>query len=252
MFLVHTDFGHDPDDAIALAYLIEHRLIPNIIGITPGHFQQEVAMTGFLNCYDETSYFADIKLYKSNIVEYNPSFNIGKHYIFNSGRKYLFFPPYDMKVDKALIIGPAKNIGNRLECEELYFQGGYSPNSIKPLEKFRGLDAVQSFNPNGAIADFLLLRDSTKIKRKYYIGKNVCHGFTKRDLVKIWQPKNPTICKFFDELKDDKAMHDVLAAILFMNKDLGIWSQEKPVRIAGKYTTEPTNEEIYSLIGLNL
>jgi len=253
MFLVHTDFGHDPDDAIAIAYLIEHCLIPNIIGITPGHFQQEVAMTGFLNCYDETNYFADIELYKSSSVEYNPSFNIGKHYIFNSGSKYVFFPPNDMKVDKALIIGPAKNIGDKLECEELYFQGGYSPNSRHKLAKFNNLVDVQSFNPGGAKEDFIKLVNSDKIAKKYFVGKNVCHGFTKADLKKIWEPKNPIVKQFFDQLQDTKAMHDVLAAILFRDKNLGIWEQEKPVMTSkGKCTTVPTTEEIWTLVGLNI
>jgi hypothetical protein len=156
-----------------------------------------------------------------------------------------------MYVDKALIIGPAKNIGDILRCEELYFQGGYSPNSIVPLPKFDGMNNVPSFNPNGAPKYFEALLTTNDIRQRYYIGKNVCHGFTKGDLRKMWEPKNKLVLKFWNELSESKAMHDVLAAMMFINKDMGIWERAKPIKTKNGYTTEPTTEEIYTLIGVN-
>ena len=134
----------------------------------------------------------------------------------------------------------------------MFFQGGYSPNSIEPLEKFKGMEAVPSFNPNGAKKDFNKLLESDKIVNKYYIGKNVCHGFTKEKLTQIWEPKQPRIKAFWDKLSPTKAMHDVLAAMMLQNKDLGIWEQAKPYWTGGKLTTVPTDEQIFTLIGLNL
>lgn len=248
-FLVHTDFGHDPDDAIALAYLIEHGVTPNCISITPGAWEQELALTGFLESYFQTSWLVgNIDLEKS--TRNAKHVEIGKHKIFYTNFKRIFFPIENKEVDKALIIGPAKNVGGTLNCKELYFQGGYSPNSIVPLPKFRGKQSVPSFNPNGARKDFDQLLTTQDIEKRYYIGKNICHGFTKERLSKIWEPKNVVVKKFWNQLKPTKAMHDVLAAIMFINKDIGIWEQAEPTKLDGGWTTVPTDKEIYTLIGV--
>jgi hypothetical protein len=240
---LHTDFGHDPDDAIALSFLIEHGVMPEIISITPGYAEQEYALVGFLESYVETC-----RLEKVDRVS-NKTLDIGKYKIFCGGVKRVFFNVEEHTVDKALIIGPAKNLGGKIRCEEMFFQGGYSPNSLEPLEKFKGMDAVESFNPSGAKDDFNALLASADIQCKYYIGKNICHGFTKDKLRRIWQPKNPLVLKFWNLLEEKKAMHDVLAAMIFVNKDLGIWEQAKPTWIGNKMTTTPTTEQIYTLVG---
>lgn len=251
--ILYTDIGHDPDDAIALAFLCEHRVSFESVGIFPGYQKQAsivMQITGELWGVGEPYVFRNSEPSKEKEDAYNPGKHstIGEEYF-----RHLVFPIEDSIVtDKALIIGPAKGLGKRLECDEMYFQGGYSPNSIEPLEKFRGITEVQSYNPSGAREDFKELLASDKIKRKYYIGKNVCHGFTKATLEKIWKPRESTrIMHFWNNLEPSKAMHDVLAAILFMNKDFGIWERAKPVFNGLKMTTVPTDEEIYSLIGIN-
>jgi len=246
-FLVHTDFGHDSDDAIALAYLIEHGYIPHTIGITPGFFQQNLALCGLLQSYDVTIQ----QYYTSEVGKVSDTFNHGKHKMFDA--KEILYPHCTNWIfDKVLIIGPAKNIGHKVKCEELFFQGGYSPNSVASLAKFEGVQAVQSFNPSGAKTDFNKLLESPDIKHKYYIGKNVCHGFTKHHLQKMWKPKNELVKKFWNQLTEYKAMHDVLAAMIFIDKDFGIWEQAKPTWVGNKMTTTTTTEEIYSLIGINV
>lgn len=254
--LLHTDFGHDPDDAIALAYLIEHNACPDIIGITPGHIQQNESLSGLINKYwDDCRVRLNNAAYTSKNVEYKNDYTTGKYKIFNDSTLLNINLETSelstLSITKAIIIGPPKNIGN-LQCEEIFIQGGYSPNSINPLAKFRHETFVQSFNPSGAKIDFNKIVESTNIKTKYFIGKNVCHGFTKDILSKIWQPQNVTVKKFWDKLSNSKAMHDVLASILYLNKDFGIWEQAKPVWKGSKLSTIPTNEEIYSLIGLNI
>lgn len=250
--LVHTDFGHDPDDAIALAYLFEHNHVPHMIGITPGHIQQNQSLSGFINTYYHDT-FAYPSYYESNKVMWNDKFTTGKHRVFDDNTLLVDISehPYrNIHVDKALIIGPPTNIGSRLKCNTMFFQGGYSPNSVKPLDKFKDKTAIQSFNPCGAKNDFNELVKSAHITNKYFIGKNVCHGFTKAMLAQYWEPKNKVVKKFWDQLKPNKKMHDVLAAMLMINPNRGIWSQEKPVWHGNKLSTEPTNDNIWTLIGL--
>lgn len=244
MILV-TDIGHDPDDVIALSYLIENNIIPTDILVYPGYSLQLNLTYSILKLYGVDSRIASTTNKKSE--KYNP----GKHtslLLFSYNQTYKIS---EYNTDKVLIIGPAKNLGNKIKCEELFFQGGYSPNSILPLEKFKGIKQVQSFNPCSAKEDFLALRDSSSINNRYYIGKNVCHGYTRENLSKVWSPSNEKIKEFYINLNLNKAMHDVLAAQCFINKNIGIWSQESPKFILNQMTTEYTNKNIWSLIGLN-
>lgn len=256
-FLLSTDLGHDPDDAIAISFLCENGYIPHELVLHPGYHEQiDIAS----RIYNQYSLFGipPTSCTKANCEsgKYNP----GKHSIFLQKlvHKFARVPiNNNLVVDRALIIGPALGLGN-IECNQLFMQGGYSPNSIEPLEKFKGMTSVPSFNPNGAKKDFNEIVESKKIKEKYFIGKNVCHGFTKAKLKEVWQPQEThefypvtsLVKTFWDKLEDEKAMYDVLAAMLFVNKDLGIWEQAKPTWDSGKLTTVQTDEEIYTLIGL--
>ena len=256
-FLLHTDLGHDPDDAIAIALLCENGYIPDELVLHPGYHDQINIAQRIYNQYCLLGHpptcctKADCDSSK-----YVP----GKHSVFLQKLVHRFarYPmPTNFVVDRALVIGPPLGLGD-IECNQLFMQGGYSPNSIVPLEKFKGMKAVPSYNPNGAKKDFNKLVESKKIKEKYFIGKNVCHGFTKEQLRGIWEPQQnhsfyqvtSLVRTFWERLEGSKAMHDVLAAMLFINKDRGIWEQAKPIWIDGKLTTEPTDEEIYTLIGV--
>jgi hypothetical protein len=128
----------------------------------------------------------------------------------------------------------------------MVFQGGYSPNSTVQLEKFRGQKSAQSFNPSGSKKDFLLLRDSPDIRRKYYVGKNVCHGWTKVQLSEEWTPSPKLIKEFYDNLSDSKAMHDVLAAKMLINPCMGDWELAKPTFVDGLQMT--TQSVIYESV----
>jgi len=152
--------------------------------------------------------------------------------------------------NEASIIGPPKGIGGKLKCGQMVFQGGYSPNSIHPLEKFKNEQWVQSFNPSGAKKDFNLLLESKDIFLKMYVGKNVCHGFTKEILKKEWEPNNKIIKEFWDKLKDNKAMHDVLAAKCLIEPTKYIWERKAPIWNKNKMSTTSTDELIFSLIGI--
>lgn len=249
-FHLHTDIGHDPDDVIALCYLIEHGHLPTSISITPGHVEQVHIVHGL---------YADYQLRMPKL--YVSKKDMGeKKYVYGPHKELTLcltlmriktFPLEESYItcDQALVIGPAVNLGKRLETDIMFFQGGYSPNSINPLEKFLGRTNVMSYNPNGAKKDFELLRDSEFIKEKYYIGKNVCHGYLKKQL--DWEPTPAVPKAFFRNLSGDKAMHDVLAAKCFIDKTKGIYERAEPYfDKGGMMTTRATDKGVWSLIGV--
>lgn len=248
--ILMTDLGHDPDDAIALSYLIEHGWIPDHIILSPGFPLQVEIAVGICDAYGVQPKFG---FFTSKSLTNNENYNPAKHKVF-IGKTQKTTCLLDDKVTsiighEALIIGPAKNIGGKLKCSKMVFQGGYSPNSIKPLEKFKNIKAMQSFNPSGAKNDFNMLLTSKEIDVKMYVGKNVCHGYTKSDLKQIWEPSQQKAKSFWDTLDDTKAMHDVLAARCMLEHSAFEWEQAKPVWFKNKMSTCQTEDTIFTLIG---
>lgn len=248
-FHLHTDIGHDPDDVIALSYLIEHNHVPTSISLLPGYKIQHEIVHRIYKEYGLSS----PPIYSSKLSTIIPSekeikYNPGPHKIFLDNKDKVVFNTLipNIECDKALIIGPALNLGGKLVTNLMVFQGGYSPNSVKPLEKFKGQKSAQSFNPSGAKKDFLELRDSPDIQRKYYVGKNVCHGFAKANLTAQWEPEPRLIKEFYDNLSESKAMHDVLAAKMLINPCMGDWELAKPTFVDGLQMT--TQSVIYESV----
>lgn len=240
---LHTDIGHDPDDAVALAYLLEKGYVPDYISITPGYIEQSSIVHRIMGEYgvqERATYF--------KVSEPTKQYDPGKHKLLLASPFYLE-PIVSIPSTDAIVIGPPKSLGEKLKTKKLWFQGGYSPNSIKPLEKFVGRDSVQSFNPSGAREDFKKIVDSD-IQEKRFIGKNVCHGFTKADMIRVWKPKSKIMQMFLDKLDDSKAMHDVLACMIFTGDIEPVWEQAKPQFRGLELTTVPTGEACYSLIGI--
>lgn len=240
---LHTDIGHDPDDAVALSYLIEREFIPMYISITPGYSEQCAIVRRILREYGVEP---GVALY--GVSQSHKKYEAGKH-SFLIDNPTVLNPIKSLRSTDLVVLGPAKNLSGKIKTERLWFQGGYSPNSIKPLEKFSGRDSVQSFNPSGAREDFKKIVDSD-IPEKRFIGKNVCHGFTKVDMMKIWRPQTKIMQMFLDKLDDTKAMHDVLACMIFTGDIEPVWEQAKPQFRGLELTTVPTGEACYSLIGI--
>ena len=241
---LHTDIGHDPDDAVALAYLLERGYNPDYISITPGYPEQSAIVRTILLAYERQPYPTLFK-----VSEPTKTYEPGKHKMLIGSSEHME-PMVNLPSTDLIVLGPAKGLGNKVESERLWFQGGYSPNSTKPLEKFSGRASVQSFNPSGAREDFKKIVASD-IKKKHFIGKNVCHGFTKKDMIEIWQPKSRIMQIFLSKLDDSKAMHDVLACMIFTGDISPVWEQAKPEFRGLELTTVPTGEACYSLIGIN-
>lgn len=246
--LLHTDIGHDPDDIIALSYLIGRGdYVPSIVSINPGFREQALIVDSIYREFGLNRPTIYTSSYPTKI--YKRTSKLEQILSYGRDDSFELSPNEPIECSTALVIGPPK--GLRVKCHRMIFQGGYSPNSTSPLEKFKGRSAVQSFNPSGAKADFVNLRDSNLITKKYYVGKNVCHGFKKKNVQKKLHNFFPKrIAAYFDQLSEDKAMHDLLAAMMMIYPDRGVWEQAMPVFDGLLMSTTPTDKQIYSLIGL--
>jgi len=249
MVHLHTDIGHDPDDIIALSYLISRGdYVPSAVSISPGFKEQVLIVDSIYREFglDRPRMFVSTTPTKS----YTGSKEVYK--IISRGVDDSAELLEDNPVNEStlLVIGPAKNL-RADKCHRMIFQGGYSPNSVSPLEKFKLQMSAQSFNPCGAKKEFSQLLNNQGIENKYYVGKNVCHGYTKRMCNITGLPK--ILQSYYDGLSPDKAMHDVLAAKMMINKEIGIWEQARPLFTEGvMMTTEPTEELIWTLTGLRV
>lgn len=246
--LLHTDIGHDPDDIVALSYLVSRGdYIPSIVSISPGFDEQALIVDSIYRLFglDCPIIYRMAKPSK----EYQKSKALNEILSYGRNNEYELFTGDPIECSTALVIGPAK--GLRIKANRMIFQGGYSPNSVAPLEKFMGKMSVPSYNPNGARKDFLNLRDSVYINRKYYVGKNVCHGYKKKNVPShVFKSFPSVIRKYYDGLSSDKAMHDLLAAKMMIYPDRGVWENAEPVFLGDGMSTVPSSREIYTLVGL--
>jgi hypothetical protein len=246
--LLHTDIGHDPDDIIALSYLISRGdYVPSIVSISPGFSEQALIVDSIYRQFGLNR--PTIRRASAPNKVYQRSKALNEIIALGKDDSMELCPNSPIECSTTLVIGPPKGLD--VKCYRMIFQGGYSPNSISPLEKFAGQMSVPSFNPNGARRDFLHLRDKAEINRRYYVGKNVCHGYKKLAVpANVTKGFPPAIKRYYDGLSPDKAMHDLLAAMMMIYPDRGVWGNEMPVFVEGGMSTVPTDREIYTLVGL--
>jgi inosine-uridine nucleoside N-ribohydrolase len=145
-------------------------------------------------------------------------------------------------------------------------QGGFVGNNIVPdeeaLEKFRGMDAVPTFNLNGDPKAALALTD--QIYNPFHsirmVGKNVCHGFifNKQDVERLPKGAHPGLDVMIDGMEfycrkkpEGKAMHDILAALMHIAPQAGRWVSGQPVRRKGKWGFEEATSNIRALVGVD-
>jgi uncharacterized protein YcgI (DUF1989 family) len=70
-------------------------------------------------------------------------------------------------------------------------------------------------------------------------------------LKQTWEPSEKKVKDFWDALKDGKAMHDVLAARCMLQHSVSKWERAKPVWFKNKMSTCPTQDSIFTLIGVD-
>lgn len=234
---IETDIGHDPDDVIALRYLMLKGVDIKGIIIMPGYAYQYamarkvcpgVPLYGSERRDNKESHCFS-KLYKRMIAD-------NKNGCYDIHTKDL----KDNTGADLLVIGPPKNAEfytKGVSINRTVFQGGFIPYSVhRPkitLDKFESLEYNQSFNPGGCREGVELIKAATS--QIEWVPKNVCH----------------TVClkntKFHDEFLNDyikgfspdKKIHDAVAAILYINSKLGTWKIGFMEQHNGGWTFQP-------------
>jgi hypothetical protein len=130
MLLLHTDIGHDPDDIIALSYLLQRGdYIPSIVFINPGFPEQALIVDSIYRQFGLNR----PTIYRSAqpIKEYQRSKALNEIIALGKDDSMELCPNSPIECSTALVIGPPKGLD--VKCYRMIFQGGYSPNSISPL-----------------------------------------------------------------------------------------------------------------------
>ena len=110
----------------------------------------------------------------------------------------------------------ARHIKSGGTIKNLVLQGGFVGANIMPfdqqLKKFKGKDAVRTFNFNCDVVatDFVLKTTEKQIGHVYCVGKNVCHNPINSD-GHLWKgsPYHDLFKKY--DVRNGKLQHDMLA-----------------------------------------
>lgn len=273
--VVETDLGRDPDDFLAITWLLAVGYNIKAIVITPGH-KDQIAVAKFI-CH---RLGLDIPIGASN-PDKTKSSSGGSHYKILEKYKYPKIEEPDglgreilnnvYTDDLELItIGPPTNtsdflIANDKTFSRMTMQGGFLPYSLNPfpleaeniLEKFVGKNSVPTFNFNGdAISTLTILERNCKERR--IVGKNVCHTVVcTKTQINNFKPHNEPSKLFLEFLeihlnkKEGKAMHDPIAIACHHDPSIGKWVKGKPTQYKREWGTELDEDGDYILADLD-
>lgn len=269
---IETDLGRDPDDMIAILWLLAQSNINiDTIFITPGDVDQ-IAVAEFIR--KECSHN-----FRINTPKINREKRIGKSS--SGGAHYKLLKKYGAPLTgtadadiqnipyavSILSIGPMTNLYTHLssinEQNNCHFlntviQGGFTPYRYgKPsviLDKFTGLEYCPSFNFSGDIKAFDWAADFFHYAT--YVSKNICHtlksvqtDFNDKPNTRAGELMYEFISIYFEKHKE-KALHDVLPAMI-VNEEFGdfvdgypdvFFTSGKPVRRGNTYSWESWKE----------
>lgn len=122
---------------------------------------------------------------------------------------------------------------DRWICQGGFISDSMISNDYRKLDKFKGLEWCNTYNFNGAPKYALSLIESSNIKHKYFVSKNICHQieYTKNELEK--DNNNDmirNIMSFYLERKDSKKLHDLVALITILDPNIITWIDGKFIR----------------------
>ena len=260
-YIIETDIGSDPDDFMAILWLIARNKTIETVFVTPGYHYQ-VAILNFIREQCDVNFnicvpssvqnkqLNQIGPHQKFLQKYNAKLECSpdkepKSNINNCFTSSKFVTP----PQQILSIGPMTNLMEHkgLICPTYFtIQGGFVPYSIyRPtvtIEKFDGLYYCSSFNFGGDIEAFDFI--SNNYKYCTYVSKNICHTFTSvlSDFNSNPSTKAGRLLYEFASLyyKDGKSkkMHDVLAAMISTGdyNESYLRTNGKPVRKDNKFS----------------
>lgn len=269
--VIETDLGHDPDDFFAISYLMA---VPGInvraITIVPGDPDQ-IAIARLL--IEQVG--LDIPVGASKLNRGKLSSGSVHHQLLKKYGKSLESKPDGLGKDiladvlheksELFIIGPASSVGAYLRehpdarINRATMQGGFLPYSLfRPqvaLDKFEGLEWIQTFNLNGdrkGAVNFL----EANIQRQM-VGKNICHTvvFDRSKFEKFAPPPNRAAEMFLEaaelylEKHTEKKFHDPTAAVCHVHPEIGGWIFGKTVKREAGWSTDPGNRSVDRILG---
>lgn len=190
---IHFDMEtQDPDDVMTLAVLAQHpraRLVG--VTLTPGGREQHSLVSHVLRRLGRSDVpvgSGDPERTKPAVSEFHYTW-LGRSSLGGDGK----LPPHARDVlsdvlrahpDAVLLTGgPLKNFRERPDgpfFARWVGQGGFAGDNVVPepdrLPKFAGRVTCPSFNPNGAVREFLGMLEDPRLPDRVLVSKNVCHG----------------------------------------------------------------------------
>lgn len=262
--IIETDLGHDPDDFLAICWLVGAEIDVQAIVITPGDLDQ--IATARLICKELGLSIPigaanpDSKKFSSGSIHHE----MLDHYGLSRESKpddygYKVIESIWHKDSHLFVIGPLSNVGKYLKHGGKPFvtatmQGGFVPYSLyRPefiLEKFEGREWMPTFNLNGdrkGAQNFF-----QALMPRQMVGKNVCHTIelTKELFFGFGIPKNRAqelyleACSRYLKYHDSKKLHDPTAAVCMLHPEIGLWMDGNTVKRESGWTTVLGNDKI--------
>ena len=267
--IIETDIGRDPDDFLALCYLVGRGSVNvRLITVSPGDPDQ-VAVAKFLLAEvgldvpvgvgrkgGARSSVAGVHkglLHRYDFPRELPHDGYGPDLIEQTMQQY--------PACEVFACGPLNSVGSfvaehpdaQLACATM--QGGFCSYdvhglNVAKLEKFAGKRTVGTFNLNGDVRGArAFLGANIQVRR--FVGKHLCHTivYDRQRYHQIQDTRNgaqalfaEAMSKYLARNKKGKVLHDVVAAVAHMHPEIFTWITGRLYRDRGEWGTELAEE----------
>ena len=256
--IIDTDLGRDPDDFLAITWLLAVGYNIKAIVISPGHEDQVAVAKFILNRLGLTIPVGVSKPDKTKSSSGGSHYKILERYKFAKEAKEdglgwdIINSVYHENME-LITIGPPTNTGGFLFGNDKIFkkitmQGGFLPYSLYSpqniLDKFVGKNTIRTFNFGGDTRSTNIILERNCHERRI-VGKNVCHTVVcDKEKLKNFKPHNDAAKLFVEFLtlhldkKEGKAMHDPIACACHHEPNIGCWLKGNPVQYKNEWGTE--------------
>lgn len=268
----------DPDDAFTLCLLATHAQVNlRAVTITPGSLDQVKLVRYLLKLCQHSEIPIGVRSLnypKKCVSEFHYKW-LGK---FEEDDKsqlgyQVLFDTFTQFPDCVLLTGAS--LGNPRMLLENYpevmidrwvGQGGFAGDCVVPvehrLEKFNGKNTCATFNFNGDIPGAKLLLQTSNIKLKQLVSKNVCHGvvYNQKMHERIKSVKNDNLglsmiyqgmSVYFKKNPDGKKFHDPLAACVAINSSICDFREVEVYREKGEWGSRLKNDTTNTFISIS-